>query len=121
MPDEIRVDDALRVRIDAYLQAGGRLLLSGTSALGANGFLFDIGATHEGESPFSPDYIVPAPGFQATFLSPPRLSCTPIPQRIKVGKGKSLGQIFDPYFNRDFHHFCSHQHTPNRPATTAAF
>ncbi len=38
-------------------------------------------------------------------------------QRIKVGtgQGKSLGQVFDPYFNRDFRHFCSHQHTPNRP------
>jgi hypothetical protein len=36
-------------------------------------------------------------------------------ERIKVTKGQSLGQIYDPYFNRDFRHFCSHQHAPNRP------
>ena len=36
-------------------------------------------------------------------------------QRIKAIKGKSLGQIYDPYFNRTFKHFCSHQHAPARP------
>jgi hypothetical protein len=36
-------------------------------------------------------------------------------QRIKAKRGQSLGQIYDPYFNRTFRHFCSHQHTPNRP------
>ena len=34
--------------------------------------------------------------------------------RIRVTKGRSLGQIFDPYFNRTWEHFCSHQHTPNQ-------
>ena len=34
--------------------------------------------------------------------------------RIRVTDGQSLGQIFDPYFNRTWEHFCSHQHTPNR-------
>jgi len=35
-------------------------------------------------------------------------------QRIKVTNGTSLGQIFDPQFNRTWEHYCSHQHTPNR-------
>jgi hypothetical protein len=26
-----------------------------------------------------------------------------------------MGQIYDPYFNRTWDRFCSHQHTPNRP------
>ena len=34
--------------------------------------------------------------------------------RIRVTKGESLGQIFDPYFSRTWDHFCSHQHTPNQ-------
>ncbi|MFM8717084.1 MAG: hypothetical protein ACKOF3_09950 [Spartobacteria bacterium] len=34
--------------------------------------------------------------------------------RIRVTDGQSLGQIFDPYFNRTWEHFCSHQHTPNQ-------
>jgi hypothetical protein len=114
LPDEIAVGPELKAKIDAFLKRGGKLLLSGTSALGNNGFLFDIGAAHSGESPFSPDFVVPAEGFRASFVETPLVMYTRS-QRIKAGKGKSLGQVFDPYFNRDFRRFCSHQHTPNRP------
>jgi len=113
LPDEITVNETLKGKIDAYLKGGGKLLLSGTSALSEKGFLFDIGAEPEGESPFSPDYIVPAEGFQADFVSSPLVMYTRS-QRIKARKGKSLGQVFDPFFNWDFRHFSSHQHTPNR-------
>jgi hypothetical protein len=33
-------------------------------------------------------------------------------QRIRTTAGQSLGEIYDPYFNRTYQHFCSHQHTP---------
>lgn len=36
-------------------------------------------------------------------------------QRIKAVGGTSLGQVYDPYFNRSYRHFCSHQHTPYKP------
>jgi hypothetical protein len=37
-------------------------------------------------------------------------------QRIKPLPGSIvLGDVFDPYFNRRFDHFCSHRHTPYRP------
>jgi hypothetical protein len=35
-------------------------------------------------------------------------------QRIKVTDGESLGEVYDPYFNRTYEHFCSHQHSPPR-------
>jgi len=35
-------------------------------------------------------------------------------RRIKVRDAESLGKVFDPYFNRSFRHFCSHQHAPYR-------
>ena len=116
LPDEIAVGPELKAKLDGYLRKGGKLLLSGASALGKDGFLFDIGAAHFGESPFSPDFLLPADGFRAAFVNTPLVMYTRS-QRIKVGtgQGKSLGQVFDPYFNRDFRHFCSHQHTPNRP------
>jgi hypothetical protein len=37
-------------------------------------------------------------------------------RRIKVSEGSgalSLGNVYDPYFNRTWEHFCSHQHTPS--------
>jgi hypothetical protein len=36
-------------------------------------------------------------------------------QRIRATSGRSLGQGYDPYFNRTWRHFCSHQHTPSKP------
>jgi len=33
-------------------------------------------------------------------------------RRMKVTDGRSLGKVYDPYFNRTVRHFCSHQYTP---------
>jgi len=116
LPDNITVDDALLAKISAYVAKGGKLLLTGTSGItkSGNGFALDIGAAHFGESPFTPDYVLPAPGCRASFVQAPMVMY-PRSQRIKAGTGESLGQVFDPYFNRTYRHFCSHQHTPNRP------
>jgi len=116
LPDNILVDDALQARVEAYLAQGGKLLLSGRSGLRkqGEGFAFDIGATFQGESPFKPDYILPAPALRAPFLQTPAVMYASS-QRIQATTGESLGQVFDPYFNRTYKHFCSHQHTPYRP------
>jgi hypothetical protein len=116
LPDDIEIDETLRTKIEAYLAQGGRLLLSGRSGLNKDGtgFAFNIGAEYSSPSPFEPDYILPAEPYQAAFLKTPVVMYTRS-QRIKVTSGESLGEIFDPYFNRTFQHFCSHRHTPNRP------
>ena len=36
-------------------------------------------------------------------------------RRIKAATGRSAAKVYDPYFNRTVEHFCSHQHTPNKP------
>ena len=36
-------------------------------------------------------------------------------RRVRLADGESMGDVYDPYFNRTFEHFCSHQHTPPRP------
>ena len=116
LPDDIAIDHQLQAKIEAYLAQGGKLLLSGQSGLkkDGSGFSFDIGADYKGPSPFQPDYALPAHPFRPTFLGTPMVMYTRS-QRIKVTHGQSLGQIYDPYFNRSFEHFCSHRHTPNRP------
>lgn len=115
LPDDIRVDEELKSRLDAYLSAGGRLLLTGESGLWKDRaeFAFDLGADYSGPSGFSPDFILPEPAFRAEFLSTPVVMYLRS-QRIRVTSGESLGQVFDPYFNRTYRHFCSHQHTPFR-------
>ena len=116
LPDDIRVDDALVRKVDAFLAHGGKLLLTGCSGMhrDGSGQAFDIGASMEGQSPYQPDYVMPIAELAPEFVSSPLVMVLPS-QRIKVRGGTSLGQVHDPYFNRTWDHFCSHQHAPARP------
>ncbi len=115
LPDDIRVDEKLKALLDAFLSGGGRVLLTGESGLWKDRaeFAFDLGAEYSGPSEFCPDFILPESAFRAEFLISPVVMYLRS-QRILVTSGESLGQVFDPYFNRTYRHFCSHQHTPFR-------
>jgi len=124
LPDDIRIDPTLKEKLDAYLAQGGSLILSGESGLWKDRaeFAFDLGAEYQGLSPCYPpdsesnrghDYLLPVPDLRAPFVDRPQIMYERS-HRIVVNEGTSLGQIFDPYFNRTWEHFCSHQHTPNR-------
>ncbi len=116
LPDAVKIGPALKAKLDAYLARGGRLFLTGASGLDDDRkrFLFDVGATTSGVSGFNPDYVLPKEGLRADYLSTPNVVYA-ASQRVTVTDGESLGDIFDPYFNREYNHFCSHQHTPYRP------
>ncbi|MGF1655977.1 MAG: hypothetical protein ACFCU3_03260 [Verrucomicrobiales bacterium] len=115
LPDSIRVGEALASTIKTYLAGGGKLLLTGESGLSAEGqLLFDVGGKTSGPSPFYPDYILPEAELQPEFCSDPMVMyCSS--QRLEITDGQSLGVVYDPYFNRQWNHFCSHQHAPARP------
>lgn len=116
IPDNAKIGDALKVRLDAYLARGGKLLLTGESGLNADktGFLFDIGASDHGAGESVPDYILPVEGLRPSFCCSPQVMYA-ASRRIKPTTGQSLGEVYDSYFNRTVAHFCSHQHTPNQP------
>ena len=116
LPDDIRINTELKTKLDEYLTAGGKLLLTGESGLAedGSGFVFDIGAKWEGQSEYQPDYILPCANFRPSFVDSPLVMYLPS-QRINVTDGESLGDVYDPYFNRTVEHFCSHQHAPPRP------
>ncbi len=116
LPDDLQIDDELKIKLDNYLANDGKLLLSGNSGLNSDksGFLWDIGAEFCGPSNFSPDYILPTAELQPEFVSSPLVMYMRA-NRIKVTSGRSLGKIYEPYFNRSFRHFSSHQHTPYKP------
>ncbi len=113
LPDEVRVDDAVKMKLDAYLADGGRLLLTGTSGLAPDGSgpRFDLGARWQGESEFAPDYILPDASLRPDWIDQPLVMYAKS-QRILPEAGRSLGEVYDPFFNRDYRPFCSHQHAP---------
>ncbi|MEM7624141.1 MAG: alpha-amylase family protein [Planctomycetota bacterium] len=115
LPDDVRVSETLKRRLDAYLAGGGRLLLTGSSGFAPDGRgpVFDLGAEWLGPSEFETDYVLPAEELRPDWIDQPLVMYFPS-QRIRPTTGRSLGEVFDPYFNRDYRHFCGHQHTPPR-------
>lgn len=115
LPDEVVLDDTLAQKVQAYLDAGGALLCTGRSGLRKDGTGFalsDFPAVDEGELPYSPDFVRPlsvlAEGIADTqyvmYLRGQRVS--------PAAGGEVLAEIWEPYFNRTYQHFCSHAHTP---------
>jgi len=115
-PDGVAFDAALKAKADAYVQKGGRVLLTGTSGIDPEkGFIFDVGATWKGASPFETgDYILPAGGLRADGVDDP-LFMYESSQRIEAAPGASLGDIYDPYFDRTRRRFSGHVNTPSQP------
>lgn len=113
LPDEIRIDEDLKKLIDAYLAKGGKVLLTGKSGLWKDReeFAFDIGADYFGESPYLPDYLESGSCLAPSFVDSP-LAMYMKSQQVKATSGTSLARIREPYFNRTWQHFCSHQHAP---------
>ena len=115
----INVNDALRDRINAYVAGGGRVLLTGKSGLTAQGgFAFDIGADWQGTSAMAGgDYLLPIPILRADPVHDPLFMYLPSEQ-ISLTDGTSLGNIFDPYFDRTPAHFSGHINAPSQPDPT---
>jgi len=125
LPDDIQIDAALKEKLDGFLAQGGKVILSGESGLWRDRpeFAFDLGVDYEGLSPCHPpeketsrghDFVLPLPDLRAPFVNRPQIMYERS-HRILATRAESLGQIFDPYFNRTWEHFCSHQHAPNKP------
>ena len=116
LPDAIAVSPKLKAKINAYVKGGGRVLLTGMSGIDPErGFVFDVGAKWHGPSPYK-DGRLPAAdrAAPASFVGDP-LFMYEVAERIKVKGGTSLGEIYDPYFDRAPQHFSGHVNTPSEP------
>lgn len=114
LPDDCKIDEELKSKLNDYVSKGGKLFLTGQSGFDSdNKFMFDVGADFFGQSEFMPDFILPEKPYCPEFILTPMVMYMKS-ERIKVTDGQSLGKVYDPYFNRKYNHFCSHQHAPAR-------
>lgn len=111
LPDTIQIDGNLKKRLEAYMQNGGKILASGRSGLDSDGtqFVIDMGVKYQGMLTSKPSYV--KTDFELIT------GCTPHVMyeqgyEIEVEQGDIKAVSLPSYFNRDIHHFCSHQHTP---------
>jgi hypothetical protein len=116
LPDVIEVSGKLKSKIAAFAKEGGRVLLTGRSGIDEKkGFVFDVGAEWRGRSPFQQgDYLLPMKALRASFVDDP-LFMYEVAERIAADPGSSLGEVYDPYFDRAGKHFSGHVNTPSQP------
>lgn len=115
LPDDVMVGPELEVKVHEYLAAGGKLFLTGDSGIDPErGMLFDVGGNVGPTTEFLPDYVLPVEKLRPDFVAKPMVMYQRS-RRLTVSDGERLGDVYDPYFNRAWNHFCSHQHAPAKP------
>ena len=101
-------------RLKGFVNAGGKLLATGTSGLKDGQFAFDFGCRYLGESKYLPSYLRLnyAPNF-------PCADAVVYSKRYQIESDATtvLAYGLDPFFNRTAEQHCSHLHTPANPAS----
>ena len=120
LPDAIAVDGGLKAKVEKFVAGGGNVLLTGKSGIDRNnGFVFDVGAEWNGTSDNrGGDYVLPIASLRADFVNDPLFMYQPA-ERIRLTDGTSLGEVYEPYFDRTPRHFSGHVNTPSKPDASA--
>ena len=115
LPDTIVFDDNLATRLGAFLEKGGKLILSGASGMTLDESRFALPLPFDcrgGRSDYLPDYIEPLLPLDPDLVEAPFVVYERA-HRVRGSKGSEvLAGTRVPYFNRTWEHFSSHQHTP---------
>ena len=84
--------------------------------LGDGGLALDIGGTYEGGPDHELDYTLAGPALRGlgALGAGPFLNYEPA-AKIVPSDGEVLAALREPYFDRTYGHFTSHQNTPYRP------
>ena len=112
LPDEVRLSDTEAERIRAFVEAGGSVLFGYHSGLKDGKFQLDAGMEYRSEPLFRRDYLFPK-AFRLPFGNAPFL-CYDGAVHTAVTDGEVLCQLYEPYFERTYEHYCSHMNTPFR-------
>lgn len=116
LPDDIPVDAQLSGRLKAYVEKGGKIIFSGSSAIAEDGSVaLPAGIVRAPDTiEYDPTYIR-----VREHLDPdlPRSAFVMYgePQGVVADGAEVLAEISLPYFNRTYAHFCSHLHAPDDP------
>lgn len=122
VPEMVRVDEALKAKLQAHLRAGGALVVSGSGALDQSGqpIMEELGIETHGESPYSVTYLQPC---EAIAIGIPNMNHVMYERGFRMTAtdgAEVLCRVVEPYFERSYEHFCSHNQTPPDKASPYA-
>ncbi len=110
-PEGFVVEPDVKSRLETFFASGGKALFCGECI---TGLPFDIPAEIGAVSPYFPTYVLPAPEVCPDFVSTPFVVYGSNVRLVPAEGCLSLGDIYEPFYNRTLEHFCSHAQTPNR-------
>ncbi|QIN84155.1 hypothetical protein GBA63_17010 [Rubrobacter tropicus] len=118
LPDGLTVDDDLREKLEGFISAGGKIVLSGTAALDTESgeFALDgVPVAYEGPAPTVPSYLRPddalaghtelAPDYDYVFYNRAH-----VVRRLEGATAR--GDLRRALFDRTWEHFTSHAQAP---------
>lgn len=114
LPDHVRLSAEEAARIQAFADNGGAVLLTGDSAVCGGCFQLDVGAKYVGPAAYRQDYLCASGSINLPFGNAPFL-CYQGAQTIEQTDGEVLAQLYSPYFDRTYAHYCSHMNAPYQP------
>ena len=118
MPDNVFLTEQAAVRIEGYLQQGGKLLVSARSGLGRHEtgspeFMLDcLGVSYLGKAQYNPRYMKIE---KTAFPEIEEMTYVTYEKGVDVEARECtevLAPVVNPYFNRGEFQFCSHRQTP---------
>lgn len=115
LPDAVRLTPDLVRRIGAYLKNGGRLLATGTSGMADDGgslLVRELPVKPVGMSPFTTTYFRFGAAFRGEEASTDHVMYMKGTRVIPLRGADVHARVVEPYFERSWRHFCSHQQTP---------
>lgn len=118
LPDSVKVTPEEAARINTFIAGGGAVLFNGTSALNDGKFLLDAGMHYAGKPEYRQDYFCAGEQMKLPFGNAPFL-CYQSAQRTEITDGEVLAQVYEPWFDRTYLHYCSHQNTPYQDEAAA--
>ena len=115
LPGHANLDEATAAELMQYSNNGGALLVMGEGGLDSakTRFLLDVGAEYRGHAKYVEDFLVAGSQVGAEMVASPIL-CYTAALRAELTGGIALAAIKEPYFDRTYAHYCSHQNTPNQ-------
>ena len=115
LPDDICLDDKMAEAISRHLEKGRSIVLTGKSGLDENGkrFMLDAGIEYAGESDYEIDYVSARNELAEGIVKSPFLFYEGA-YKTRAIDARVLSEIREPYFNRTYGKYCSHQNTPYR-------
>jgi hypothetical protein len=123
LPGAACLSAAEAAKLAKYVAGGGNLLVTGESALDQAGtrFVLDVGADYLGSAQYADDFTVVEAGsvLSEDLVSSPFLNYTAALRMEPRPGTEVLAALREPYFNRTYGHYCSHQNTPNQLAPAA--